>query len=413
MDNIIPKMVKIEMHYAAPKIDDIPEAVRNELKRVHLCQLIKPEEQVAIAVGSRGIANIPLIVKTVVEEVKKAGAHPFIVPAMGSHGGATDEGQKKVLEHLGITPDTVGAPIKSSMEVEEVGVTQNGAKVFFDHHAFQADSIIVINRVKPHTGFTGKNESGLMKMISVGLGKHKGCIEMHAKGLARTIGDAARVAMENTPIKLGIALVENQYDQTAQIVAADAAHLEETDAELLLKAKHLMPALPVEDIDLLIVDEMGKNISGTGMDVHVIGRMYKLGMAEPKSPVIKRIVVRDLTEASHGNALGMGLADLITRRMADKIDIKVTNENVLSAAVLERGRMPIVMETDLDLIVSGLKSIEAIDMAKARVIRIKNTLEIARMEVSEPIAQELAAAENIKILSEPFAWRFDSDGRLL
>ncbi|MDK2925936.1 MAG: hypothetical protein PWQ41_1710 [Bacillota bacterium] len=408
-----PLFYRVKQNLECPVISDVEGAVRAALSTLRLSERIRPGARVAITAGSRGIANIPLILRTVVQAIRKAGGEPFLVPAMGSHGGATAEGQLAILASLGITEESVGAPIHSSMEVVEIGRTEKGVPVYFDKNAWSADGVFVVNRVKPHTGFRAANESGLVKMIAVGLGKEKGCTAMHKHGLAETIPAAARVALKVAPIIGALGIVENSREETAEVRAARPEELFDVDAELLRRAKDYLPRLPFDDIDVLIVDEMGKNISGTGMDVNVIGRMYKLGEPEPERPRIKRIAVLDLTEASHGNALGMGLADITTKRFLSKVDVAATYANVIAAGVLERGRMPVSAENDREAIRIALASLPGIPAEKARVVRIKNTLELEELEVSESLRPEVEASPRLQILAGPEALPFDSAGNLI
>jgi len=337
----LPKFYNVRQIFSQEAISDVEDELNKSLNMVRCENLFVPGERVAIAVGSRGIANIGKIVAALVKRLKGIGTDPFIVPAMGSHGGATAHGQVEVLRSLGVTEEYVGAPIISDMDVVELGKTPNGATVYMDKHAWSADAIVVVNRVKPHTRFRADNESGLMKMVAVGLGKHKGCSQMHAYGLFPTVVEAARLALRTAPIRLGIGIVENAYEKTAKIAAVLKDEFEAVDAELLKLAKSLMPSLLAKDIDLLVVGEIGKNISGTGMDVNIIGRVTQPVMNELETPRIKRIAVLDLTEATHGNALGMGLADVITRRLADKINFPATYANALAAGALDRAKMPL------------------------------------------------------------------------
>jgi hypothetical protein len=408
-----PLFYRVKQNLECPVINDVEGAVRAALSSLRLSERIRPGARVAITAGSRGIANIPLILKTVVQVIREAGGEPFLVPAMGSHGGATAEGQLAILASLGITEESVGAPIHSSMEVVEIGRTEKGVPVYFDKNAWSADAVFVVNRVKPHTGFRAANESGLVKMIAVGLGKEKGCTAMHKHGLAETIPAAARVALKAAPIIGALGIVENSREETAEIRAARPEEIFEVDAELLSRAKEYLPRLPFDDLDLLIVDEMGKNISGTGMDVNVIGRMYKLGEPEPERPRIKRIAVLDLTEASHGNALGMGLADITTKRFLSKVDLTATYANVIAAGVLERGRMPVSAENDREAIRIALASLPGTPAEEARVVRIKNTLELEELEVSEALRPKVEANSRLQILAGPEPLPFDDAGNLI
>ncbi|ATW23481.1 lactate racemase domain-containing protein [Candidatus Formimonas warabiya] len=407
-----PFFYAVQKLFRQKQISDVVGELDQALQQVEFKSMFTPGERIAITVGSRGIDNLSLIINTLVSRLKLIGALPFIVPAMGSHGGATPEGQLEVLESLGISPETVGAPIISDMAVVDLGKTDNGAIVYMDKNAFEADGIVVVNRIKPHTRFKAENESGLMKMIAVGLGKHKGCIEMHNYGLYPTIVKAARVALAKAPIRLGIGIVENAYDRTARIVAIANQNFESTDACLLKKAKSLMPSLPVDDIDLLVVKEMGKNISGTGMDVNILGRVTSPLLNDVDTPRIKRIVALDLTDASHGNALGMGLADIVPRRLANKINFNATYANVVSAGVLDRGKLPVVLESDKDAIEVALKSIERLDYQKARIVIIRSTLELGNLIVSEEIYRDITNLSDVCLSENRFDLAFDADGNL-
>ncbi|MCR4442470.1 MAG: lactate racemase domain-containing protein [Peptococcaceae bacterium] len=408
----LPKLYNIRQVFSQEAISDVTEELNKSLNKVHFENLFTPGNRVAIAVGSRGIANISKIINALVKRLKEIGTNPFIVPAMGSHGGATASGQVEVLKSLGITEEYVGAPIISDMDVVELGKTTNGATVYMDKQAWSADAIVVVNRIKPHTRFRANNESGLIKMVAVGLGKHKGCSQMHAYGLFPTILEAARLALSKAPIRLGIGIVENAYEQTAKIVAVLRDEFEFVDAELLKLAKSLMPSLPVNEIDLLVVKEMGKNISGTGMDVNVIGRVTQPVLNEFDTPRIKRIVALDLTEASHGNALGMGLADVITKRFTNKIDFAATYANVLAAGVLDRGKMPVVCENDKEAIAAALNSIERLEPEKARLIFIRNTLELNFLKVSQSILEEVRNLTSIEVVGKGFDMEFNSQGNI-
>ncbi|BCV24519.1 lactate racemase domain-containing protein [Gelria sp. Kuro-4] len=408
-----PLFYRIRQRLECPVIKDVKKAVLSALATLPLEDRIRPGARVAITAGSRGVANIQLILKTVAAAVRAAGGEPFLVPAMGSHGGATAEGQRAILASLGITEESVGAPILSSMEVVEIGRTEKGVPVYFDKNAWSADAVLVVNRVKPHTGFRAANESGLVKMIAVGLGKEKGCTAMHENGLAETIPAAARVALQAAPIIGGLGIVENSREETAEIRAVRAEELFAVDAELLVKARAYLPQLPFAAVDVLLVDEMGKNISGTGMDVNVIGRMYKLGEPEPERPHIKRIAVLDLTAASHGNALGMGLADVITRRFLAKVDLKATYANVIAAGVLERGRTPVSVASDREALRVALASIPGLRPEEARVVRIKNTLELEELQASAALLPEVEGDPNLEIVAGPEALPFDAEGNLL
>lgn len=410
----LPRMVKIKQTFPNSVITDIAGVIKQQLAKPEIAGQVRPGMKIAVAVGSRGVAEIPTIARNVVSELKAKGAEPFIVPAMGSHGGATAEGQKGVLADLGVTEESVGCPILSSMEVVEVGHLDNGLPVYIDKNAYGADGIVVICRVKPHTAFRGANESGLVKMITIGLGKQKGAESCHAysfKHMAHHIVAMARISLAKLPILFGVASVENAYDQPAKIVAVPAAQLIETDRELLKEAKVNMPSLPVSQIDLLIIDEIGKDISGDGMDPNITGR-YPTPYASG-GPEIAKIVVLDLTERTHGNANGMGHADFSTRKLADKIDFTKTYANGLTSGEMGVTKLPAILADDCDAIKAGIKTCFARDQRMARVIRVKNTLHIGELWVSEALADEVAKLPNVTIIGAPEEMRFDAEGNLL
>lgn len=376
--------------------------------------------RIAITAGSRGVAYYPEILATVVDEVKRVGGIPFLIPAMGSHGGATAEGQLEVLRELGITPDSVGAPILSTMEVEEVGRIDGGIPVYVDKYAVKADGIIVVGRVKPHTDFKDRIESGLMKMMAVGLGKHKGAETIHmyrSEGYHRLIPLAAKLIMEKLPILFGLAIVENAFHEIAVVKAIEPGDIEEEEARLLERAKELLARIPFKDIDVLIVDEIGKEISGAGMDTNVVGRFWLPGESDPRTPNIRFIVVLDLTERSHGNAVGIGLADITTEKLVRKIDYRATFINALTSGHTITAKIPIFLPTDRDAIAAALYLCRPIDPMEAKVVRIRNTLELERMWVSESlydiVVEDPTFKGRIQILREPEDMIFDDYGGIL
>jgi len=399
-----------------PKIEDIRGAVIAELGRLGLQERIRSGMQIAVTAGSRGIANNVLLLSTVVSELTRAGAQPFLIPCMGSHGGATPEGQLEVLKSLGVTEESVGCPIVSQMDVVEIAHTMEGIPVYIDKIAADADGIVVINRVKPHTGYKGDIESGLMKMMAIGLGKHKGAVTTHTYalrcGYRVAIPSIAREILRSAPILFGLAVVENSYDETTRIVAVDPNSFEETERELLKEAKDFLPRLPFDKLDILIVGEMGKEISGPGMDSNVIGRFMVFGEPEPESPRITRIVVLDLTEATHGSAVGVGLADFVTRRLANKIDQRVTYINCFTAMTPEKARLPAVGETDREAIEWAFLTAGVVEPQQARVIKIKNTLHLDEIYISESLASELQDKPGWEVVKQPLEMQFDPSGRL-
>lgn len=397
------KLTKIRQHFETTKIPDgdIEAVVQQQI--IDSGITLTNGASVAIAVGSRGIANIHRVVKATVQKIKEMGGSPFIVPAMGSHGGATAEGQREVLESYGVTEEYVGAPIKSSMEVVELPQEDLVNKVYMDTYAYEADASVIINRVKVHTDFHGPLESGLMKMCVIGLGKHKQALAIHrygVRGLRDLMPLTARQILKHGNIILGIALVENAYDETAIIKALQPAEIETEEQKLLEWSRNHMPQLPVAKIDVLLVEEFGKEISGAGMDTNIIGRMKIRGEPEPDYPDIASIVLLDLTEKSHGNAVGLGLADLITRKFYEKIDFQATYENSLTSNFLERGKMPVVADTEKLALQYALRYSGAEDPQDAKIIRIKNTLTLHEIWVSQAVLAELQGRSNIEITDD-------------
>lgn len=411
-----PLMVPIRQVLPAPAVTDIKETVYREVALMEARRLISPGDRIAVTAGSRGIANIPEILRHLCDSLKTLGAKPFLVPAMGSHGGGTAEGQVQVLEGIGITRDSVGVPILSSMEVVEIGTSSFGFPVLVDRHAAEADGIVVVNRIKPHTDFEGPIESGLAKMMAVGMGKHKGCFQVHRQtvnyGYRKVIPEIGRIIREKLPVLFGVGIVENINDHTAIINAIYADEFESGEKKLLVKAKQLMARLPFDEIDILIVDEMGKNISGTGMDTNVIGRIMFVGEAEPDRPRITRIVVLGLTGASHGNAIGVGLADYTTEKLVAGMDKKAMATNAIAAMTPEKGRIPIALETEQAAIQAAFNTIGAVAANDARVVHIKNTLEMAVMDVSHALAKEVREREDLEIIADGGSLSFDEHGNL-
>lgn len=385
-------MVKVQQHITSPQLDDFVTVIHHEMHRSGVTHQISPGAEIAITAGSRGIAHYPQILAAVVEVVKQAGGHPFIIPAMGSHGGATPEGQTEVLHSLGITSETVGAPIRASMEVEQIGSLNNGNPVFVDRIANQSDGIIVVGRVKPHTDFKGTIESGLMKMMVIGLGKQKGAEMIHrhrSEGYHKILPEAARLILKQTKVLLGVAIVENAHHEIAVVKALTPDEIEREEKTLLEQAKTLIARLPFSEIDVLIIEEIGKDISGTGMDTNVVGRFWLPGESAPHAPTIKRIVVLNLTEHSHGNAVGLGLADITTQRVVSQIDYQATFCNVLTAGHTETGRTPIFLPNDRAAIRMALQTSVPMHSIMARVIRIKNTLQLETLWISESLKTEI------------------------
>src|SRR5438874_4464804 len=377
--NSFPRMFAVRQKFPASPPLDIPAVIQSEFKAQNVLARLNPGARIAVATGSRGITNIRNIVAAVLEVLRTAGAKPFILPAMGSHGGATPEGQVEVLASYGITEQSMGVPIRASMEVERVGQSAEGVEVFCSVEALRSDGIVLINRVKPHTDFQGTLGSGVVKMSVIGLGKRAGAAAGHAAatrlGYEHTLRSIARVVLRTAPILCGVAIVENQFHDTARIAVLKRDAIEESEKELLEEARRLMPRLPFDDIDLLIVDRIGKNISGSGMDPNVTGRWVhgystSLGSDNQASPMIRRIFVRDLTPATHGNAIGIGFADITTTRLVSAMDKQVTYINALTSLTPNGAKIPIHFDTDRECITHALASLASRDLDRAKVVRI-------------------------------------------
>jgi hypothetical protein len=412
-------MFEAKQEFDQPKVEDIKKEIRQELVKKGLKDRVRKGQRIAVTAGSRGIANIAEILATVVEEVRKAGGEPFIVPAMGSHGGSTPEGQVEVLCSLGVTEETVGAPIVSSMEVDPVGTLEGGVTVYLDRKALQADGIFVVGRVKPHTDFKGGIESGLLKMLAIGLGKQKGAEMIHwhkYDGYHRIMPEAGKLIAEKTNVVMGLAILENASHETAMVRALLPGEFVAGEMMLLETAKGLLPRIPFKEVDVLIVEEIGKNISGVGMDTNVTGRFWMPGESDPKATTVGKIVVLDLSEETHGNAIGIGLADLTTARAASKIDHQQTYVNCLTQGSGETGKIPPFLPSDRDAITTAVRICGPVDPAKARVVRIKNTQELERIWVSESLAKEIKSSPElsgrVKLLGEPREMQFDVLGTL-
>jgi hypothetical protein len=366
--------------------------------------------------GSRGIGDIATITRTVVSFLQELGVAPFIIPAMGSHGDATAEGQREILKIYGISEETMGVPIRASMEVIELGWTPEGVPVYLDKLASEADGIFLINRVKVHTAFSGKIGSGLLKMMAFGLGKHRGAAASHEAtmryGFEQVIRSVSRMVLAKTRILGSIAVVENSEGGVAKVAASSPETVVQDEEHLFRQAKRWTPRLSFDELDLLIVDEMGKNIAGTGMDTNVIGRRFSLIEKPPPLPRIARIFVRDLTAETRGNANGIGLADFTTERLLRTMDRRTTYTNALTARTPEHSRLPVAFETDREALQIALDTLRTGDPQRARIVRIKNTLELKRMLASEALLSEVRQRKDLLLLSEPQEMTFDSQGNL-
>lgn len=397
----LPNMVKVRQIFDTTQILDVEGSLLEEINQPTFINMIQPGYKVAIAVGSRGISNISEIVKILGIRIKELGAQPFIIPAMGSHGGGTAEGQQAILASFGITEKTMGMPILASMEVVLIGGTKNGVPVYMDKNSYGADMVVLVARVKPHTDFKGDFESGLCKMMAIGLGKHIGCSRLHQEGFdsfSTLIPEVAEVFLKKANIGFGLAIIENAYDKTYMIKAVKASEFLVEEPKLLKTAKMLMPVIMVPNIDVLIVEKIGKNISGAGMDPNIIGRTTKGKVPDFKGPVIQRIVVLDLSDATHGNACGMGLADFISQTAFKKFDAISTYANVIASANPEAGRIPVVMDSETEAVIAAIRCCSKIDSANPRMVRIKDTLHLEYIQVSENICRDIVTNPKMKIV---------------
>ena len=411
--NTIPRMLTVKQHMPRPIVENLDHAVREAIEEANVLDRIKPGMRVAITGGSRGINNMVQVYKTLVQLVRSLGAEPFIFPAMGSHGGATAQGQVEVLKHLGVTEDVCGCPIISSMETDLLGYTKkNGLPAYIDHNANLADAIILVNRVKLHTSFRGNIESGLCKMAVIGMGKQKGAELCHSRGwdlMLDSILDLSETIISKSKTIFGIALVENGYDETAIVSCLPAEKILKGEQELLIKAKEYMPSIPFKDYDILIVDVMGKEYSGGGMDTNVISRYPST--AVPPDPRQKIIAVLDLSEGSMGNAIGVGMADITTSRLFGKWNMEASYINNLTNGTLQNYKMPMVMNSDKNAIRAALQMCRLPDPSKAKVVRIHSTLELSEFQVSEALLDE-AKGLGLELCGEAKDIIFDENGNL-
>ena len=405
-----PPVALVEQRADSPRaLRDIRAAVGEALRSVEI-----PTGSVAVGVGSRGVGRISDVVAALVALLKEAGAEPFVIPAMGSHGASTAEGQADVLAHLGVSEERVGCPVRATMEAVKVGETLSGVEVFMDKNAFEADAVVVVNRIKPHTAFRGTVESGPTKMLAIGLGKQKGAHSIHAAGWGKiheTIPQAARVAVETGKVAFGLAVLENANEEPYRVAAVPAGKLEESEAPLLEEAKRKLMRLPFDDIDVLVIDQIGKNISGDGADPNVTGR-YPTPFASG-GPKVERMVFLDLTPETGGNANGLGAADVVTERLVSKMDPPATYLNALTSTTPYPVKIPMTMPTDRMAIAAALAMTAGVSPQNARLVRIQNTLKLRQMWVSEALLKEARDDERLSMLEEPRPIDFDASGSLL
>ncbi len=411
----IPYLVKIRQKFQQDYLTDqeIIQKIRTDIDRQALLEKVEPCQTIGITAGSRGIANIVLVTKTLVEAVKEKGAVPVIIPAMGSHGGATAQGQEAILAGYGITEETMGCPIHSSMDTLQIG-TIEGIPVYFDSFAAACQGIIVVNRIKAHTNFRGSYESGLMKMLAVGLGKQRGAALCHTEGfaaMARRLPLIGGEILRKAPILMGVALLENAYERTCQIEILPACEIEEREPLLLQAAKARMGRIYFDSCDILVVRQIGKNFSGDGMDPNVVGRFssqFVEGGLEAK-----RVGILDLSEETYGSAVGMGKADIVCRRLYEKLDMAATYANFLTTGNPFDYKIPIILDNDLSVFQALIGSCWNIDRENPEFILIKNSLEIEEILVSPALLAKCPYPDQIEILSEPFPLEFDSEGNLV
>jgi len=415
LDIALPRMVNVRQKFDGAHLGDIPASVAKEFQRAEVRARVKSGQVIAVGCGSRGIANIAIITKCIIRELQALGAKPFIFPAMGSHGAATAEGQKKVLEGYGISEAAMGVPVKATMDTVIVGNLDDGTPVHMDRFAAEAEGIVVINRVKPHTSFRGATESGVTKMLSIGIGKINGAATYHQHGMdtfPTVLPKVRDVNLAKRNVLLGVGIVENAHDQTAVIEVMPANQIATREPVLQEMAKKLMPQLYFDEIDVLVIDEMGKNISGAGFDPNITGRNRR-AVKWDFGPEVKKIVVLGLTHETHGNATGMGGADIITMRLFNEIDIPSTYANIITSMNLDGGAIPIVMNTEREAIQLAVKTVVRVKPEDCRIVRIRNTLDIAQIQVSEPLLSEVRSRpEQFQIASPATAFAFDADGRL-
>lgn len=411
----LPKMGRVKqiLDNSHIPVEDIPMVVYNELQERGINERIKPGMSIAITCGSRGVANIAIVTKAIVDFVKDCEGEPFVFPAMGSHGGATAEGQTEILAGYGVTEEFIGCPIKSSMETILIGESSNGTPVFIDKNAYQADGIILCNRVKAHTAFRGPYESGILKMAVIGIGKQKGAENVHKDGfyeLGRMLPDLAKITFEKAKILGAVALVENAFDQTCYIRGMVKDEIFDEEPKILSLSKERLGSIYFDDIDVLVVDRIGKDISGDGMDPNITGR-YAVPYINGDRK-IQHIAVLDLTDESQGNCNGLGLADVTTKRLVDKIDVDATYPNVVTSTVLCTPKIPLFTHSDKACIQIALRTCNYINRKNPRIVRIKDTMNLEEIYISEGMMEEAYANKNIEIIDEPKEWKFNKDDNL-
>jgi hypothetical protein len=411
----LPPIARVRQVVHQPEVADVPAAVAEAIRGSRIGERVKPGGSVALTVGSRGIVAIDQIARAAVEALRSLGFAPFVVAAMGSHGGGTAEGQRALLAELGVTEPAVGCPIRCEIDTAVLGTNSFGLPIHFDKNALAADGIVLLNRIKPHTSFTGRYESGLLKMLTIGLGKRQGASQVHKlglPGLKRMLPEVGAFLLEHTPVALGVALLENAEERTARVVAVEPEALLDVEPRLLDEARTLMARLPFDQIDVLVVGELGKNYSGTGLDPNVIGRQRIETMPDLPRPVVTRLAVLDLSAETLGNSLGIGLADLTTERVVRSLDPVPMRVNSMTTNFLTRARIPLSLPTDRDVIATSLDTCWRISRDEARMVLIPNTLELATLYVTRPLLADVEANSHLRLETgfEPIP--IDGDGNL-
>lgn len=413
---MFPRVIRIKQTVPAEEVADVVDAVEKSLDRVKVSQMNLSGKTIGITAGSRGINEFPKILKKLADAIKEAGGYPVLIPSMGSHGGGTEAGQCEVLTSLGITKETIGAPVRFCIETVLTGKTSSGVPVYCNQEATKVDGLVVVNRIKAHTDFSGEIESGICKMFAIGLGSDKGAMTTHShallKGYEKVITEVAWVMIKKLSVLFALGIVENWKGGTAEIVSILPDEIEDKEKLLLKKYKAAMLKLPFTDLDVLVVGEMGKNISGTGMDTKVIGHIHVKGQKEPDTPKIGRIVVLGLTPESHGNAIGIGLTDFTTQQVFDAINIRDTAFNSITSMSPEQGFILCVAANDKEAILAALNTLGAVDFAKARLLYIKNTSRLENMIISESLIDEVQANNQLEIVGELEEMQFDPEGKL-
>ncbi|MCD8078176.1 MAG: nickel-dependent lactate racemase [Lachnospiraceae bacterium] len=397
----LPAMHRVRQNFDRTRLEDVEGTVRRELARPEIRGKVHPGSRVAVAVGSRGIRNLPCIVKTVIEELQALGAEPFIVSAMGSHGGGTAEGQREVLTGYGITEEAMGVPVKTDTDVVHLGETSRGIQVWFDKNAFEADLIVPINRVKLHTDFVAPLQSGICKMLVIGLGNHRGCSAIHEEEFSHfgeTLQEAATLILEHAPVGFGVAILENAYDETYGIHALPRETLIEDEIELVKQARKNMPILMIPQIDILIVEQIGKDISGAGFDPNILGKSYILNEFVLDVPEINRMVLLDISPASHGNGIGLGVFDIITRKVFEQLDYEAMYANAIAIKCVDDCKVPLIAADEDEAVKIAVKILRGVDREHLKIVRIRSTLELEEIQVSEALLPVVEADSRLELL---------------